>query len=358
MTVPAALLPVLALVAVLSGCGGVENRSPAAAAATAGGGTPVLRFTDVQDAAGLRFVHTDGGSGRKYFVEQFCSGCAFFDYDNDGFLDVYAVNGAPLPGTKADAPPRHRLFHNRGDGTFEDVTERSGMGSTRFGGGVCAGDFDNDGWTDLYVTCFGKNHLYRNVGNGTFKDIAEAAGVAGDGGISTSCTFLDYDNDGKLDLYVCHYVRYRLADDRFCGEVKRGKSYCGPEVFPSHPDSLYHNNGDGTFKDVSKSSGIVHPLSKSLGVVATDINNDGWIDLYVACDLVRNLLFINQKNGTFKEAGVAAGVAYSGDGAAEAGMGVSAGDYDNDGKMDLFVTNYSFEQNALYHNEGNGIFSY
>jgi len=290
-------------------------------------------------------------------VEQFCSGCAFIDFDNDGLLDVYAVNGAPLPGAPASPRPRHELYRNRGNGAFEQVTDRARLGSTRFGGGVCAGDYDNDGWSDLYVTNFGENHLYRNNGDGTFTDVAAKARVTDDG-LSTSAAFLDYDNDGWLDLYVCDYVRYRLEDDRWCSSPKRHKSYCGPEVFPSNRDKLYRNNRDGTFTDVTVQAKIAHPRSKSLGVVPTDVNDDGWMDLYVACDLVANLLFINNRDGTFRETAVSSGVAYNADGAAEAGMGVTAGDYDNDGLMDLFVTNYSMEMNGLYHNEGSGMFSY
>lgn len=356
MRVPRLLrwLPAAGALAAAPGC------LPGAARTTAGAPAPLqVRFADVQEEAGIRFTHADGGSGKKYFIEQFCSGAGFVDFDNDGFLDVYAVNGAPLPGTRYQQRPRHQFWRNRGDGTFEDLTDRAGLGSTRFGGGICAGDFDNDGWTDLYVTNYGKNHLYRNLGNGRFEDVAERAGVAGkDGDLSTSAAFLDYDNDGLLDLYVCHYVKYDLAHDRWCGIGRTRKRYCGPEVFPPQFDSLYRNNGDGTFSDVSKAAGIRNPNSKSLGVTATDVNNDGWVDLYVACDLMPNLLFINRKNGTFRETGVSAGVAYSGDGAAEAGMGIAAGDYDNDGHMDLFVTNYSFEMNALYRNEGGGIFGY
>jgi enediyne biosynthesis protein E4 len=340
----------------LAGC---RDPHPAAIAAPAGRDTSsAFHFTDAQDSANVRFTHTDGGSGRHFFVEQFCSGCGFIDYDNDGWLDIYAVDGAPLPGMHADQPPRHRFWRNRRDGTFEDVTEKAGLGSTRFGGGVCAGDYNNDGHTDLFVTCFGKNHLYRNMGDGTFRDVAEEAGVADDAGIHTSACFVDYDNDGWLDLYVCRYVEYSLDKDRFCGKGNLHKSYCGPEVFPSRHDILYKNNRDGTFTDVSRASGIIQPRSKSLGVVATDLDNDGWMDLYVTCDLEPNLLLMNNRDGTFRETGVSSGVAYNVDGAALAGMGVASGDYDNDGRMDLFVTNYSFEMNSLFRNMGNGSFDY
>jgi len=340
----------------IAGCG--PARGPAIAASAAPAAAAPFRFVDVQDRAGVRFTHTDGGSGRKFFVEQFCSGCGFIDYDNDGWLDIYAVQGAPLPGAHPATPPRHMLWRNRRDGTFEDVTDASGLGSHRFGGGVCAGDFDNDGHTDLFVTCFGRNHLYKNLGNGTFKDVAVEAGVADDEGIHTSACFVDFDNDGWLDLYVCRYVGYSLAADRICGAAGKHKSYCGPEVYPARHDILYRNNRDGTFTDVSKQSGIIQPRSKSLGVVATDLDNDGWMDLYVACDLEPNLLLMNNRNGTFREVAAQQGVAYNVDGAALAGMGVAAGDYDNDGRMDLFVTNYSFEMNSLYRNAGGAGFSY
>jgi len=338
---------------------GCRNQAPAMIATpVAAPETGPFHFTDVQDRANVRFSHTDGSSGRRFFVEQFCSGLGFIDYDNDGWLDIYAVTGAPLPGMHPGEPPRHRLFRNLRNGTFEDVTDRAGLGSTRFGGGVCAGDFNNDGHTDLFVTCFGKNHLYKNMGDGTFRDVAVEAGVADDAGIHTSACFFDYDNDGWLDLYVCRYVDYSLDRDRFCGKANKTKNYCGPEVYSTRHDILYRNNRDGTFTDVSRASGIIQPRSKSLGVVATDIDNDGWLDLYVTCDLEPNLLFLNNRDGTFREAGVDYGVAYNVDGAALAGMGVAAGDYDNDGNMDLFVTNYSFEMNSLFKNTGHGAFRY
>ncbi len=339
----------------LSACG---SKSPAHGNAPVVAQSSGFLFRDVQDTAGVHFKHTDGESGRKYFVEQFCSGCGFIDFDNDGFLDIYAVNGALLPGSQVKGHPRHEMFRNRGDGTFENVTDKCGLGSTRFGGGVCAADYDNDGYLEIYVTCFGKNHLYKNKGNGVFEDIAIHAGVAGLECISTSACFFDYDNDGWLDLYVCNYVDYKLSEDRFCGKGKDHKSYCGPEVYHSHADTLYHNNRDGTFTEVSRPSRIIQTRSKSLGVVATDVDNDGWMDLYVTCDLEPNLLLINNRDGTFAERGVEYGVAYGMDGAAHAGMGVSAGDYDNDGNIDLFVTNYSFEMNSLYRNTGQANFTY
>lgn len=340
-----------------SGCRGAGSQRARDAAPTLSQ-IAALSFVDKQDQAGIAFTHTDGGCGRHYFVEQFCSGCGFVDFDGDGHLDVYAVNGAPLPGVMPSNQSRHEMYRNRGDGTFENVTDQVGLGSTRFGGGICAGDYDNDGKIELYVTCYGKNHLYKMGPNGKYIDIAEHAGVAGDACISTSACFFDYDNDGWLDLYVCHYVDYSLDKDRFCGVGKSHKSYCGPEVFASHRDTLYHNNRDGTFTDVSLHSRIVQPRSKSLGVVATDVDNDGWIDLYVTCDLEPNILLINNRDGTFSEKGVVNGVAYGMDGAALAGMGITAGDYDNDGNIDLHVTNYSMEMNSLFRNTGRGSFTY
>jgi hypothetical protein len=317
-----------------------------------------FKFVDVAETAGIRFRHTDGSSGRHYFVEQIGAGCAFIDYDNDGLLDIYAVNGAPLPGYSGPANPRPALYHNLGNGKFEDVTEKAGLSATFYGHGVCAGDFDNDGFVDLFVTCTGQNHLYRNLGNGRFQDVALSAGVADDEGIHTSACFVDYDNDGRLDLYVCRYVQWSLKGDRWCGAENVKKRYCGPEVYAARQDILYHNNGNGAFSDVSRQTRIVQPRSKSLGVVATDVNDDGWPDLYVACDLEPNLLLVNTGKAAFNEQGASSGVAFSGDGASEAGMGVSAVDYDNDGRMDLFVTNYSFEMYGLYKNQGSGYFTY
>lgn len=329
-----------------------ENTSPQKDASA------VFNFVDVQEQAGVRFTHTDGSSGRHYFIEQIGAGCAFLDYDNDGLLDILAVTGEPLPGYKGAPNPHLMLWHNLGGGKFEDVTQRSGLGQVYYGFGICAGDFDNDGNIDFYITCYGKNHLYRNLGNGTFKDIAVAAGVAGDSGIHTSACFVDYDNDGLLDLYVDGYVQWQLKDDRYCDSKLPHKSYCGPEVYPARHDTLYRNNGNGTFSDVSVTANIVQPRSKSLGVVASDLNEDGWPDLYVTCDLEPNLLFLNTGKKGFIEKGVEAGVAYSGDGASEAGMGVNACDYDNDGRMDLYVTNYSFEMDGLYKNQGKNFFTY
>jgi hypothetical protein len=316
-----------------------------------------LRFEDVAEEVGLKFTHTDGGSGRHFFVEQIGSGCALVDLDGDGLLDLFALCGAPLPGYKGEAP-RHRLWKGEPGGKFTEATDSAGVGSYSYGTGVCVADFDNDGKPDIYVTCYGKNLLYRNLGSMKFEEVGEKAGVAGAGILSTSAAFFDYDNDGFVDLYVGHYVKWTLKEDRWCGANKDKKSYCGPEVYPAQLDTLYRNNGDGTFKDVTLASKIACPSSKTLGMVATDVDNDGWIDLYCANDLVPNLLFINNRDGTFSERGVAQAVAFGQDGGAESGMGVTAGDYDGDGRMDLFVTNYSYEMYALYRNTTEGQFEY
>jgi hypothetical protein len=280
------------------------------------------------------------------------------DLDGDGTLDLFAVSGAPLPGYKGLPKPHHRLWRGGPGGTFTEVTDQAGIGSESYGTGVCVADYDNDGKPDIYVTCYGKNLLYHNLGGMRFEEVGAKAGVAGPGMLSTSACFFDYDNDGRVDLYVGHYVKWTLKEDRWCGANKEKKSYCGPEVYPSQRDTLYRNLGDGTFQDVTSLTRIGNPHSKTLGMVASDLNNDGWVDLYVASDLVPNLLFLNNGNGTFTERGVAQGLAFGQDGGAEAGMGVTAGDYDGDGRMDIFVTNYSFEMYALYRNTPKGLFEY
>lgn len=319
--------------------------------------TSLPQFTDVTESCGLDFVHTDGGSGRKFFVEQFCSGCGFVDYDGDGWIDIIGISGAPLPGYKSQKTPRAELYHNNHDGTFTKVTDQAHFLNDGYGGGLCAGDYDNDGDVDVFVTNVGTCKLFRNNGDGTFTDATTAA-HADVKGLCTSSAFGDYDRDGDLDLYVCRYIKYSLDQDRWCSQIKGKKSYCGPEVYPGNSDVLLRNNGDGTFTDVAKTSGIASLKPKSLGVVWTDYNNDGWQDIYLACDLVPNVLWRNNKDGTFTDVALEAGVSYNDDGAAEAGMGVDAQDYDNDGNVDIIVTNYSYESYALYHNEGNGAFTY
>jgi hypothetical protein len=305
---------------------------------------------DVTAASGLaRFTHTDGSSGRRFFPEQVGSGCAFLDYENDGWQDIYLCNGAPLPGYRGPRP-RNALFHNNRDGTFTDVTEAAGVGCGHFAVGCAAGDFDNDGKVDLYVCCFGPNVLYRNNGDGTFTDVTARAGV-GDPRFSTSAAWGDYDGDGFLDLYVANYVRYRLDRDLWCSKFPGHKSYCGPTLYPPEVDTLYHNNGDGTFTDVSARAGIRARAANGLGVIWFDFNEDGRPDVFVADDQTPNLLWRND-GGHFTDVATEMGVAFGELGNAQAGMGVDAGDYDNDGRVDLVVTNFSEETNSLFHNEG------
>ncbi|MCH8293762.1 CRTAC1 family protein [Candidatus Poribacteria bacterium] len=280
-------------------------------------------------------------------------GAAFFDFDNDGHLDLYLVNGAYLPASDEDNSPTDRLYRNNGDGTFADVTYQAGITETRYGMGCCVGDYDNDGNQDIYITNFGMNLLYRNNGDGTFTDVTERAGV-GDNRFSAGCAFADYDKDGFLDLFVANYVLLDLANSPDCSQ--RGiPAYCRPEDFPPTPDVLYHNNGDGTFSDVTKPSGITS-VGRGLGVLWSDVDSDGWLDLYVANDRMANFLYRNSGDGTFTEVGELYGVALNEHAFAESGMGVDAGDYDNDGDLDLVVTNYQAETNTLYQNDGNGIF--
>ena len=308
-----------------------------------------VTFTDVTKAAGITWVHNNAMSPEHYLPETVGAGCVFFDYDNDGWMDIYLVNSGPSDFFTPKTPLKNALYHNNHDGTFTDVTDKAGVAGGTFGMGAAAGDYDGDGWVDLYVTSYGRNILYHNNGNGTFTDVTDKAGVAAPGW-STCAVWFDYDNDGKLDLFVSSFVLYNK--DLSCGNNRLGKVYyCIPRVFKPRPSHLYHNNGNGTFTDVSVESGIAASPGKSFGVVATDVNNDGWMDLFVANDTMPNFLFINKGNGKFEEVGLAAGVAYSDAGAPRSGMGVDAADYDEDGFQDLFVANIDQELFSLYHNQ-------
>jgi hypothetical protein len=312
-----------------------------------------LHFADVTDSAGIGFTHTNGETGEFHLPETLGAGGAFLDYDNDGNLDLYLVNSA--------APSA--LFRNNGDGTFTDVTASAKVNNQgSYGHGVACGDIDNDGYVDIYVTNFRANRLYHNNGDGTFTDITAQAGV-GDPRWSSSATFFDYDSDGYLDLYVVNYVNYRLdgsapicLENPAFGITEKVRGYCHPKHFEGAPDRLYRNNGDGTFTDITRSAGVYEPTTRGLGVVFTDVNNDTWLDIYVANDMSPNTLFINQGNGTFREEGVLRGVAYNGDGIANGSMGIDAGDYDNDGDIDLWVSNFALEANCLMQNDGDGYF--
>ena len=304
-------------------------------------------FSDATEEYGLVFTHVNGFSDRRRLVETMGSGGALFDYDRDGDLDLYLVQGNDLPDLNATVTDR--LFEQR-EGRFVDVTQQVGLGSPAFGMGAVAGDFNGDGADDLYVTNLGANILYRNDGDGSFTDVTASAGV-GCGLLSTSAAFADYDRDGDLDLYVCNYVEYALEDDVPChfGDLS---IYCGPNEYDGIADVLYRNDGDGGFTDVTRESGVHEPTTRGLGVVFTDVNDDGWPDIYVANDMTRNLLFVSQGDGTFVEEGVPMGAAFNGDGIANGSMGVDAADYDNDGDIDLWMTNFSLEANSLLANDG------
>ena len=316
-----------------------------------------IQFVDVTQEAGIHWKHVDGRSGQKYFMETLGSGAAFFDYDADGDPDLYFVNGAPLPGYVSQEIPTNCLYQNNGDGTFTDVTEKAGVGDTGYGHGCAVGDYNNDGQLDLYVTNYGTNRLYRNNGDGTFTEAAESAGVT-EPRWSTSCAFADYDRDGNLDLYVVNYIVFDIDENPWCGLREKGiRAYCEPDNFIAQSDTLYRNNGDGTFTDVTQTAGIYNTTGKGLGVVWADYNNDGAADIYVANDSTENLFYRNNGDGTFEEVGFMVGVALSENGAPENGMGTTFGDWNNDGWFDLTVTNYAQQTNTLYHNDADGFFT-
>jgi hypothetical protein len=317
---------------------------------------PGLLFRDVAREAGLTFTHHSAPE-KKYIVESMSGGVALFDFDNDGKIDIYLVDSLTV-GTAGDpAAARSALYRNKGDGTFEDVTDKAGVGHPGWGMGACTADVDGDGWEDLYVTGLGRNRLYHNNHDGTFTDVAEQAGVAG-GGWSAGCGFADYDRDGDLDLFVSRYVKIDLAHLPEFGKEKtcefRGIAVqCGPRGLPGEGDLLYRNDGNGRFTDVSEKAGVADPRGYfGLGVAWFDVNGDGWPDLYVANDSTPSFLYINQKDGTFKESAFPMGVAVSEDGAEQGGMGVAVGDYDNSGRFSIFKTNFSEEYNSLFHHDG------
>ena len=306
--------------------------------------------------SGVDFKHTDGKSGQRLFNEFLGSGGGFFDYDNDGDLDIYLVNGASQVASPDKNPPTNVLYRNNGDGYFSDVTELAGTGSTSYGTGCTVGDYDNDGDLDLYVANFGLGVLYQNSGDGTFIDVSMNSGVA-NSRWGTSCAFADVDNDGYLDLYITNYADYAVENDKKC-YVRGIWQYCGPRAYPPDTDTFYHNNGNGTFTDLTEESGFLNvPACHGLGVSFGDYDNDGDQDLYIANDQDPNFLFQNQGGGKFEEIALLSGVSYSDMGKEEAGMGTIFGDYDNDGFLDLTVSNFQRETNTLYHNEGSGFFA-
>jgi enediyne biosynthesis protein E4 len=310
--------------------------------------------------SGITWVHENAMSPERYLPETMGPGVAFLDYDNDGWMDLFMVNsGGPVDFYRPKAPLRNALYKNNRDGTFTDVTEKAGLaGGKEFGMGCAVGDFDNDGYPDLLVTAYGKCTLYKNNGNGTFTDVTPQSNLAGAPNWTTSAVWFDYDNDGKLDLFLCSFVEFSLKSNIYCGDNKLGRRfYCIPRVFKPTPSALFHNNGDGTFTEVSGGTDIQKSLGKALGVVATDINGDGLMDLFVANDTVQNFLFANRGKGTWEEIGLSAEVGFSANGTPRSGMGVDATDLDMDGKQDLFVANVDQEMFSLYKNDGNEFFS-
>jgi len=323
-------------------------------------------FTDVTAATGIAFVHENSPTTNKYLIETMGGGVAVVDADNDGWLDVFFTNGAALldpmpPGaTPVKSDPRfwNRLYRNNRNGTFTDVTEKAHVAGTGYSMGVAVGDYDNDGFEDLYVTQYGSNILYHNNGDGTFSDATARAGVAADGW-SSSAVFVDVDNDGRLDLFVCRYLQWTFEANVYCGERRPGyREYCHPSSFPAATNMLFHNNGDGTFTDASGRSGINRVAGKALGVAVADYDGDGWTDVFVANDSVPSFLFHNEHDGTFSETAMPAGAAVNLDGKPFAGMGADFADYDNDGRPDIFVTTLSNETYAIFRNNGNRTFTY
>lgn len=324
------------------------------AAATPRPAGPV-HFTDVTASAGIHFTRTSGAFGKKYLPETMGSGVCVIDYDGDGWQDIFFVNSMNWPGHRGQ-PAYPALYRNNHDGTFTDVTKQAGLAVEMYGMGCAAGDFDNDGHDDLYVTALGHNRLFRNLGNGKFKDVTAQAGV-GSAGFSTSAAWLDYDNDGKLDLLVNHYVDWSVATDKVCSLDGTHKSYCTPELYKGESITLYHNLGHGKFADVTRAAGVYDTTDKSLGIALLDYDNDGWLDFLITNDTQPNKLYHNNHNGTFTETGVESGVAYSDAGKSRAGMGADAADYDNSGRQGLVIGNFTNEGIALYHVDKDGLFT-
>jgi len=314
-------------------------------------GSAGFRFADVTSQAGIQFEHNSGAFGGKFLPETLGSGCAFLDYDRDGWQDILLINGADWPGHRKTRTTL-RLYHNNGNGTFTDVTTRAGLDVELYGMGVAVGDYNNDGFPDIFITCVGQNRLFRNTGRGTFVDVTSASGLGKREGFSTSALWFDYDRDGLLDLFVCNYVKWSPEHDVFCSLDGKHKSYCTPEAYRGETCWLFHNRGDGTFEDVTAASGIFDSSSKSLGVALLDDNHDGWPDLLVANDTQPNKLYRNEQNGTFKDVGVETGLAFSSEGKARAGMGIDVADFENSGSAGVAITNFDNEMIGLYRANG------
>jgi enediyne biosynthesis protein E4 len=312
---------------------------------------PGFRLVDVTAPAGIHFRHNSGAYGGKLLPETLGAGCAFLDFDRDGWQDVLLVNGADWPGHRREHTPESstlKLYRNNRNGTFSDVTRSAGLEIEMYGMGVAIGDYDNDGFPDILITCVGQNRLFRNTGKGTFVDVTKSSGLGGRQALSTSAIWFDFDRDGLLDLFVCNYVKWSAEHDVFCSLDGKHKSYCTPEAYRGETCWLFHNRGNGTFEDVTATSGIFDSSSKSLGVAMLDYDRDGWPDLLVTNDTQPNKLYRNQRNGTFKDVAVDAGLAFSAEGRARAGMGVDAADFDNSGRAGIAITNFDNEMTGLY----------
>lgn len=365
---PRYILVLLCFALLFSGCrqaaSDAQSAAPAAEQAAAPSPSPsptpprpsgAIEFIDVSAEAGIRFKHNSGAFGKKYLPETIGAGAAFLDYNNDGWQDILLVNSMDWPESKKRRS-FPALYHNNKDGTFTDATHQAGLGVEMYGIGVAVGDYDNDGNDDVYITCVGPNRLFRNLGNGKFADVTTRAGLA-EPGFSTSAAWFDYDNDGKLDLFVGNYVEWSVETDQHCSLDGKNKSYCTPQSYKGQSSQLYRNRGNGTFENVTARAGLNDPTGKTLGVALLDYDDDGWMDLFVANDTEPNKLYRNNRNGTFTDNGVIAGVAFSEAGTARAGMGVDAADYDGSGKPGVVIGNFTNESIALYHNDGSGLFT-
>ena len=337
------------------GAGVAAWASPLAALAAAAPSPLSFEFTDVTEQAGIHFRHNSGAYGGKLLPETLGSGCAFLDYDNDGWQDILLVNAMDWPGHKRQRSTPH-LYRNNRDGTFADVTKSAGLDIEMYGMGVAVGDYDNDGFADILITCVGQSRLFHNTGRGAFTEVTRASGLQGHTGFSTSALWLDYDRDGLLDLFICNYVRWSPEHDVFCSVDGQRKSYCTPEAYRGDTCWLFHNRGNGTFEDVTATSGIFDSSSKSLGVAMIDYDQDGWPDLLVANDTQPNKLYRNLGNGKFKDAAVDAGLAFSAEGKARAGMGVDVGDFENSGRPGIAITNFDNEMIGLYRAARPGVY--
>ncbi|MGH9738006.1 MAG: FG-GAP repeat domain-containing protein, partial [Candidatus Acidiferrales bacterium] len=314
-----------------------------------------ITFQNVTRAAGIHFIHNNGAFGKEWLPEAIGSGVAFLDYNRDGWQDILLINGQDWPG-HVRRRTYMALYRNNHNGTFTDVTKQAGLDVEMYGMGVAVGDYNNDGCDDIFVTALGQNHLFRNNCNGTFTDVTKQAGLWGPKGFSTGAAWVDYDRDGYLDLVVANYVQWSPQTDIYCTIDGKTKSYCTPVAYKGESLRLWHNNGNGTFTDVTKKAGLYDPTAKSLGISILDANRDGWPDIFVSNDTEPNKLYINNRNGSFRNMGVLSGVGFSENGEARAGMGTDSADYDRSGYASILITNFSNQMLSLYHNEGNGLF--